>query len=73
VIALIQQDDEFSVFRASCNWPDRPQKRAPEHFVNLPRDAAELGDDPCPLAEKCVVSAIEDDLAVLASPDATDR
>jgi S1/P1 Nuclease len=48
-------------------------QRASEHFVNLPRDAAGLGDDECPLAEKCIVTAIEADIAVLASPDATDR
>ena len=72
VIALIRQDREFRTFRASCNWPDRPRQRASEHFVNLPRDATGLGDDPCPLAEKCVVTAIEEDVAVLASPDATD-
>jgi hypothetical protein len=39
VIALIQQDEEFTTFRASCNWADRPRQRATEHFINLPRDA----------------------------------
>ena len=74
VIALIQQDEEFRTFRASCNWPDRPpRKRTPEHFVNVPRDMAEIGDDECPLSENCVVTAIEDDFAVLASSDATDE
>ena len=74
VIALIQQDEEFDTFRASCNWPDRPpRKRTPEHFVNVPRDMAEIGDDECPLSENCVVTAIEDDFAVLASSDATDE
>jgi hypothetical protein len=58
VIALIRQDPEFTSFRASCNWPDRPRQRAAEHFVNLPRDATGLDDDECPLAEECVVSAI---------------
>jgi hypothetical protein len=54
-------------------WPDRPpRKRAPEHFVNIPRNMAEIGEDECPL-EKCVVTAIEDDFAVLASSDATDE
>jgi hypothetical protein len=41
--------------------------------VNLPRDAAGIGEDDCPLAEKCVVSAIEADAAVLTSIDATDE
>jgi S1/P1 Nuclease len=73
VIALIQQDQEFTTFRASCNWADRPRQRATEHFVNLPRDATGLDDIECPLAEECVVSAIKDDFAVLASPNATDE
>jgi hypothetical protein len=74
VIELIQQDLEFRSFRASCNWPDRPpRKHGAEHFVNVPRHAAELGDDECPLGENCVVTAIEDDFAVLASSDATDE
>jgi hypothetical protein len=72
VNALIRLDEEFNLFRASCNWPDRPRQRAAEHFVNLPRNATGLSDDLCPLAEKCVVTAIEEDVAVLASPDATD-
>ena len=42
VIALIQQDQEFTTFRASCNWADRPRQRASEHFVNRPRDATGL-------------------------------
>jgi hypothetical protein len=73
VIALIQQDQQFTTFRASCNWADRPRQRAFEHFVNLPRDATGLDGDKCPLGEECVVSAIEDDFAVLASSDATDE
>jgi S1/P1 Nuclease len=73
VIALIRQDDEFPTFRASCNWADRPRQRASEHFVNLPRDATGLHGDECPMADECVVSAIERDFAVLASPNASDE
>ena len=47
VIALIRQDEEFTTFRASCNWADRPRQRATEHFVNLPRDATGLDDNEC--------------------------
>jgi hypothetical protein len=72
VIRLIRQDPEFTTFRASCNWADKPRKRASEHFVNLPRDAPRLDRDKCPVAEECVVRAIEHDFAVLASLDATD-
>jgi S1/P1 Nuclease len=34
VIALIRQDQEFTTFRASCNWADKPRQRASEHFVS---------------------------------------
>ena len=73
VIALIRQDGEFTTFRASCNWADKPRQRASEHFVNLPRTAPGLGWDKCPVAEDCVVRAIEHDFAILASLDATDE
>jgi hypothetical protein len=72
VIALIEQDQEFTTFRASCKWADKPRQRASEHFVNLPRDATGLDDNKCPMADECVVSAIERDFEVLASPHATD-
>ena len=39
--------------------------------MNLLRDADGIGDDPCPLADECVVTAIASDLAVLRS-DADD-
>jgi hypothetical protein len=42
-------------------------------YVNLPRDAEGLEQDPCPLATECVVTAIENDLAVLWSSSATDQ
>jgi S1/P1 Nuclease len=73
VIALIRQDREFTTFRASCNWADKPRQRASEHFVNLPRAAPGLGWDKCPVADECVVRAIENDFAILASLDATDE
>lgn len=75
VIELVEQDEDFRLFRASCNLADRPSRiRPPEHFVNLPRNAHGLtADDPCPLANECVVTAIEHDAAILGSADASDE
>jgi hypothetical protein len=70
---LIQLDPEFDAFAESCAWPDHPRRRATEHYVNLPRDADGLEEDPCPLATDCVVTAIEKDLAVLSSSSATEQ
>jgi hypothetical protein len=73
VKAMIDRDPEFDTFAKSCTWPDHPRRRATEHYVNLPRDADGLEEDPCPLATECVVSAIEQDLAVLSSSSATEQ
>jgi hypothetical protein len=73
VLALIRQERDFTTFRASCNWADKPRQRASEHFVNLPRDAPRLDGDKCPVAEECVVRAIEHDFAILAASGATDE
>jgi len=69
---LIRLDPVFFTFSGSCIWPDHPRKRSREHFVNLPRSATQLGNDPCPLADKCLVTAIEVDLQNVADAGATD-
>jgi hypothetical protein len=62
----------FPDFSESCVFPDHPRIRAPEHFLNLPRDSAGLNSDQCPQAQKCVLTAILSDQKTLASKDATD-
>jgi len=69
---LIRLDPVFFTFSGLCIWPDHPRKRSREHFVNLPRSATQLEIDPCPLAEKCLVTAIEVDLQIAADASATD-
>jgi hypothetical protein len=69
---LIRLDPVYFTFSGSCIWPDHPRKRSREHFVNLPRSATQLENDPCPLANKCVVTAIEGDLKIVADAGATD-
>jgi len=69
---LIRLDPVYFTFSGSCIWPDHPRKRSREHFVNLPRSATQLGNDPCPLADKCLVTALEVDLKIVADAGATD-
>lgn len=70
---LIRLDDEFRFFSDACTWPDHPRRRAREHFVNVARDAVAISpDDPCPLGDVCVVTAINVDLAVLKDAGAGD-
>ena len=59
VIQLLRRDPDFTLFSKACTWLDHPRTRAREHFVNLPRAAASIGDDPCPLDDICVVTAIQ--------------
>jgi len=62
----------FPDFSESCVLPDHPRIRAPEHFLNLPRDSSGLTSDNCPLAQKCVLTAILSDQKILASRNETD-
>jgi hypothetical protein len=64
---LIQQDRQFDFFRDSCTFPDHPRTRDTEHYVNLSRDAKGISSGTCPLAPKCVISAIKNDMDVLSS------
>ena len=68
VNALIKSDAQFASFSESCVWPDHPRKRPSEHFLNLARDASgTTANHPCGASQKCVVTAINADLAVLES------
>lgn len=69
---LIRLDPDFSTFSDACTWPDHPRKRTREHFVKLPRSATQIENDPCPLADECVVTAIDDDLKIVADAGASD-
>jgi hypothetical protein len=72
---LINSDPtaKFPDFSESCVLPDHPRIRAPEHFLNLPRDSTGLTSDNCLLAQSCVLTAIIGDLKIVSSrnePDA---
>jgi hypothetical protein len=72
VIQLLRQDPDFQLFSKACTWPDHTRTRASEPFVNLPRSAASIGDDPCPLDDICVVTAIDADVAILTQASASE-
>ncbi len=76
VDALIAIDPKFRTFADACTWPDKfPRIRSIEHFLNVPR--TDQGIDPahlCPLADRCVASAILNDTRDLAfSADVNDQ
>jgi S1/P1 Nuclease len=73
---LINSDPSatFPDFSESCMLADHQRTRPAEHFLNLPRDSAGLSSDQCPLAQKCVLTAILSDLDIVSSknePDAS--
>ncbi len=71
---LIRQDARYRTFREACTWPDTDgtlqDRLRPEHYVNVPRDWFEIPDRCCPLAARCLFTALERDAASLGSGDA---
>jgi len=65
---LIREDAQFDTFAESCTFPDHPHKRGSEHFINLSRDSKGIAaSETCPQADKCVLSAIENDSKIISS------
>ena len=62
---LIQLDDQFKLFAESCTWPDNPKQRSNEHYINVPRDFRSFTTNTCPMASKCLFTAIANEIAVL--------
>jgi len=76
VDALIAIDPKFRTFADGCTWPDVfPRQRPPEHYVDLSRSAKGIEfQHPCPVADRCVISAILNDTRDLAlSLDVSDQ
>ncbi len=75
VDALVPIDPNFPTFADACTAPDHPRLRPPEHYLNVHRtdhavDPAHL----CPVADRCVASAILNDARDLAfSTDVNDQ
>jgi len=70
---LIELDPEFDTFSESCRWADRPRQRAPDHYLNLPRDLDVITTDDCPLAKTCLFPAIKQDLEILSDKSQSDQ
>lgn len=73
IARLVQLESQYATFPDACTWADHPRKRGSEHFVNLPRTATRLNSNTCPQADKCVLTAVEADRAVLSSQASDER
>ena len=69
---LIRLDKEFTTFAESCRWADEPRERAPDHYINVPRNLSVITTDTCPMAETCLFPAIENDLQIISDKSQSD-
>src|SRR5262245_40797144 len=58
VIRLIALVATFDSFTDACTWPDHPQKRAEEHFINVARSTQAITTATCTVAPKCLFTGI---------------
>lgn len=70
---LIALNTRFDSFADACTFADNPRRRAPGHFINLPRSATAVTIDDCPMADDCLFPALAEDLAVLADESRSDE
>ena len=70
---LLAQDADFESYAESCLFADKPEVIRPiEHYVNYPRAAKAVTTGGCPLAARCVITAIAQDVVVLKSSASSD-
>jgi hypothetical protein len=56
-----------SDFSVACTWADQPpRKRRGEHFINVLRNQAEVSGPDCPIGDKCLLTAIDQDLQIIS-------
>jgi hypothetical protein len=70
---LIELDTEFGSFTESCRWADQLEERAPDHYMNVPRELSAITKDGCLLAETCLFSAIKKDSEILSDRSQSDQ
>lgn len=69
-------EDPAEAFASSCVWADKVKRkdgRSKEHYVNVPRNTKKIKSLDCPEADKCLLSAIVSDAAILRDAEASDE
>ncbi len=73
VSRLLALDADFDNFAESCLFADSPERiRFLDHFINMPRSAQAVTMAECPMAESCVIPAIQNDYRVLRDTESSD-
>jgi len=70
---LIAQDMQYDNFADSCLYADGPPRiRTLDHFLNVPRSYRAITTKECPLADTCVLLAVDKDTERLANTEISD-
>jgi hypothetical protein len=70
---LLALDPDFDNFAESCLFAEVPNRlRWLDHQINLPRSTQAITTADCPLAESCVIPAVQSDFRVLQDAESTD-
>lgn len=71
-LARSDPDPRYRTLRRGCAWPDHVREEFPErdadHYVNVPRNWSRLRAAECPLAGRCLFSALAFDRVRVADP-----
>ncbi len=74
-IMALESDPQLRRFGPACTWPDRPgdlqSSRRADHYINVPRHWYEVRKARCHETEDCLFSAIEHELNILKSREAS--
>ena len=63
-----EDNEKFADFPAACTWADYPpRQRSGEHFINVPRNQAEISSAVCPIGDDCLFTAIDQDIQIISS------
>ncbi len=70
---LMALGGDYEAFAESCLFADSPERiRWQDHFINLPRSTTAITTSDCPMADTCILPAIQNDVLVLQDPSSTD-
>jgi nuclease S1 len=61
-------------FSLACTWADQPpRKRSGEHFINVPRNQAEISGPDCPIGDTCLFTAIDQDMQIISGNGSSNK
>ena len=75
-LIVLDKDSRVDTFRESCVWPDFKdriqEERRRDHYINVPRSWTSIRQQRCHNADRCLFTAIADDVSILSSQETND-